>query len=84
MAAKKRSKSKRGASGTPRSYSQLYKGDTQVDDKPVQATEQASTPIKETQTDWGAEYGYVMRDLRALAVVSVLVIGLMIGVGFLL
>lgn len=84
MAAKKRSKSKRKASGAPRSYSQLYKGDNQIQTPAAPVKEQVSTPVKEPEENWSQEYGYVMRDLRALAFVSVVVITLMIGVGFLI
>ncbi len=84
MASKKKSRNKSGASGTPRNYSQLYKDDrggvNQV--TPVQETKPA--PSAQTDQDWNREYGYVVRDLRSLAIVSVIVIGLMIGVGLLL
>jgi hypothetical protein len=66
--------------GNPRNYSQIYQ-----DDKTIETEAPAAVPATtEESVDWVGEYGYVVQDLRLLAVVSALIFIGMIGVGLLL
>ncbi len=82
---KKTQRSNRGASaGEPSSYSQLYKSSA-----PGAATAVVAAPAEvapasngSDTVDWKGEYGYILGDLRKLAIITVaLVIGIII-VGF--
>jgi len=85
--AKTKSKSRRSKSriskANPRSYSQMYSGDTQQPEQtaPTAAKTVAPEPREDDAVDWSSEYGYVLRDLRTLLVVSFVIFAVMIGAG---
>lgn len=90
---KRSERSKSISSVQPRSYSDYLKksegGAAEV--LTTQATSEArasrsATPVgRGSETvDWQGEYGYVLRDLRTLLIVSVILFAAMIGTGLLL
>lgn len=89
MATKKRNisaKKQSVSSARPRSYSELYKDDktrapqvSNVSTKKVTVVE----PVASTQAlDWREEYAHVVRDLRALLIVSGVLFAIIIITGF--
>ena len=46
------------------------------------ASERETQPVK--AVNWETEYGYVLRDIRQLFIISIIIFVLLIGVGFLL
>lgn len=86
MATKKKRTTKRQSisSGNPRSYGDIYRGDT-VRQQPAAVPTKVSTttvPAATQSADWRAEYDYVLRDLRTLLLVSAILFGIIIIVGF--
>ncbi len=93
---KKRSRSRKRStsSSNPRSYSNHYKNSPLeksvpkpvAAETPVKAEPKSSkTSSKETvEVDWAGEYGYVMKDLGQLAIVSVSLFVLMLVAGYLI
>lgn len=83
MATKKKTTLTRkpGASAArPRSYSELYKGDkTRTAQVVTTATSATASP---EVMNWREEYAYVVRDLRTLGLVSAVLFGAIIIVGF--
>lgn len=84
---KKTRRESRGASaGEPSSYSKLYKssapGASAATAVAVSSAEVAPASNGSDAVDWKGEYGYILGDLRKLAIITVsLVIGIII-VGF--
>lgn len=71
--------------GNPNSYKHLYQdGASQTIAVAEDSTAAASIGKGPDAVDWQGEYGYVMRDLRLLFIVSALIFVAMIGAGFLL
>ncbi len=67
------------SSGNPRSYGEMYKGDKTRSSAPVTATTTTATlrrpAVAEVShhadtVNWHQEYGYVLRDLRTLGIVT--------------
>jgi hypothetical protein len=91
MATQKKSKrgKKRRSSANPRNYSSLYKDDrSSVPSETPAVTETeveaAAAPVggKGSDTvDWQGDYNYVVKDLRQLAIVSVVLFAVIIGIG---
>lgn len=80
--AKTQSKRRRNSRsrGNPRNYSQIYKDDNSA--PAASAAADKPTPVdKDEPVDWTGEYGYVLQDLRLLAIVSILIFVGMIGAG---
>lgn len=89
-------KTKSKSSGSPRSYSEIYKNSaaTAVPAASAPATAAntaavtAAAPAKEVQmlgsdsVDWKGEYGYVLDDLKRLGLVTAIIAGAIIVVGF--
>lgn len=98
MATASKRKSKRSTSrARPRQYSQLYKseqnksrqtervGNVTVASNEVVEERHASQYAKGSDTvDWKGEYGYVLRDLRILGVVSFILFAVIISAVFFL
>lgn len=90
MATKKRNisaKKQSISSASPRSYSELYKGDKtrapQVYNVPNKKVTVTQEPVAAAQTvDWREEYAHVVRDLRTLLLVSGVLFGIIIITGF--
>ena len=90
MATKKRniSAKKQSISGaSPRSYSELYKGDktrapqvTNAPSKKVTVTQESVAAAK--TLDWREEYAHVVRDLRTLLLVSGVLFAIIIITSF--
>jgi hypothetical protein len=82
---KKRGRRSKVKGSTPRSYSDLYKESGQGEPASVEQVASAENVAASAQTvDWSEEYGYVFKDLRHLALVSVvLFLGLLV-VGYFL
>lgn len=84
-------KTKSKSSGSPRSYSEIYKS-TAATAAPVAASTSAgavaSAPAKDAKllgsdsVDWRGEYGYVLDDLKRLGLVTAIIAGAIIVVGF--
>ena len=86
----KRSKKQR-SSANPRNYSAIYKDDrsnvpaeTAVSDEAaVEAKPVVPVGGKGSDTvDWKSDYAYVVKDLRQLAIVSIVLFAVIIGIGF--
>ena len=86
-------KTKSKSSGSPRSYSEIYKNSAAtaapIDGALASATvTAASASTKESATlgsdsvDWRGEYGYVVADLKRLGLVTAIIAGGIIIVGF--
>lgn len=70
--------------GNPNSYKHLYQdGAGQTIATAQDSTATASLRKGSDAVDWQGEYGYVIRDLRLLFIVSALIFVGMIGAGFL-
>ncbi len=89
MATKKKpniSKKQSTSSGQPRSYSDLYKGDTTRTVPAVGTTLRNVVVAKEPATtpalNWREEYTYVASDLTQLGIVSAVLFGVIIVSGF--
>lgn len=83
MATKKKRTSKQSASaGTPRSYSELYKGQSTLPDAAPAVTATAEAVLTERKVNWTQEYAYVYRDLRYLGIVSAALLLAMLVIGF--
>ncbi len=90
MATKKRNisaKKQSISSASPRSYSELYKGDKtrapQVTNAPTQKVRVTQEPVVAAQTmNWREEYAHVVRDLRTLLLVSGVLFAIIIITGF--
>ena len=90
MATKKKTSitKKQGVIGaSPRSYSQLYKDDktrsTQVYTTPGKKLSSSEEIRSSTQViNWREEYAHVVRDLRTLLLVSGVLFGIIIIIGF--
>ncbi|MCB0084916.1 MAG: hypothetical protein KDE47_28445 [Caldilineaceae bacterium] len=86
MATKKKRTTKRQSisSGNPRSYGDMYKGDT-TRQQPAATPTKATTPTVTAaaqSVDWRTEYSYVLRDLRTLLLVSAVLFAVIIIAGF--
>lgn len=86
MATKKKRTTKRQSisSGNPRSYGEMYKGDTVRQPQaptPAKVSAPAATVAKEN-VDLRTEYDYVLRDLQTLLLVSGVLFAVIIVVGF--
>jgi hypothetical protein len=88
MATKKRNRRKNTSSASPRSYSQLYKDDSNLPSGAEASGEAENSTAVATSgsrghdsVDWKSEYAYVVKDLRVLGIVSVVIFALMIGIG---
>ncbi|NJN84393.1 MAG: hypothetical protein HC802_20350 [Caldilineaceae bacterium] len=93
MASNKSQKKKSG--GRPRSYSEVYKSsDAKTSpgngSKPVASANSASEAVESSvaggkkgsdSVDWQGEYGYVVKDLRKLLIVSGALFVVIIGIG---
>lgn len=78
---RRRSRDRRSTSaGRPRSYSELYKRDTNA---PTTAADETAATAQVETIDWNQEYGYVLADLRRLLIVSAILFGVIIAAGFL-
>ena len=82
---KKTRRGNRGASaGEPSSYSKLYKSSAPGAGAATSAVAVSSAEVAPASTgsdavDWKGEYGYILGDLRKLAIITVaLVIGIII------
>ncbi len=88
MASKKRRASKQGAStAAPRSYSEMYKGQSVLPEGRSEtrvAAEAETVAAAGKSLDWTQEYGYVFRDLRQLGIVSAALLVVMLVIGFFL
>lgn len=97
MATNKSKAPRKGASaGEPSNYSKLYKssaagaGVVPVAEKtPAKADKRAATPVTAPTAgaetvDWKGEYGYVLKDLRRLGLVTLGLVVAIIVVGFFL
>lgn len=90
MATKKRNisaKKQSISSASPRSYSELYKGDKtrapQVYNAPSKKVTVTPEPVAASQTmNWREEYAHVVRDLRTLLLVSGALFAIIIITGF--
>jgi hypothetical protein len=95
MMAAPNKKAKSKSSGSPRSYSEIYKssaanpaavsGGTVAAGSAAAAT--VAAPTREVvlkssdEVDWRAEYGYVVADLKRLGIVTAVIAGAIIVVG---
>lgn len=89
MATKKKRTSKQNVSaGTPRSYSELYKGQSTLPEAAATTAATAATAaataavLTEEKVNWTQEYDYVYRDLRYLGIVSAALLLAMLVIGF--
>ena len=86
MATKKKRPVKQSvSSAAPRSYSELYKGQSSLAESRVEArpaTDAEPAAAVEKKVNWAQEYGYVFRDLRHLGIVSVVLLAVMLVIGF--
>lgn len=89
--ANNRKTSKGASSGRPRSYSELYRNSREGAPKPPSVNNgqpaASATPVNRTEigpdaSDWRADYGYVMDDLRRLSIISGVLIAVMIVASF--
>ena len=86
-------RNKKKSGGRPRSYSEVYKNSdaTPSSGGGAAPTASASEANKESSAaggakgsdlvDWQGEYGYVVKDLRTLFIVSGVLFAVIIGVG---
>ena len=84
---KKRGQKSKVKGSAPRSYSDLYKDGGTADGKSVEKAAGAGAVEASANADvinWSTEYGYVLKDLRHLAIVSTTLFLVMLVVGFLL
>jgi len=93
MATKKKRQTPKGQSlskSRPRSYGEMYKNETTIQQPMVTSTSKASSAttkagsaatVTEAQ-DWRVEYSHVMRDLRTLLVVSAVLFAVILVSGF--
>lgn len=82
---KKRTASKRPSAnqGQPRSYSEMYKGETARPQAIPTANRPAPVaPVAVESADWGTEYQHVLGDLRLLLIVSAVLFAIIIVTGF--
>lgn len=87
----KQTKSRRSSGmskAQPRSYSELY-GNRDVPGAPAPAQARAKSAVEEAapkrgsdSVDWRGEYGRVFGDIRQLLVISALLFGAMIVLGY--
>ena len=87
MASKKRRSTRQAASSAaPRSYSEMYKGQSVLSEGRGEARVAAEEPVvtADKKLNWTQEYGYVFRDLRQLGVVSAALLVVMLVIGFFL
>lgn len=83
--ARKRKRSRSAIAGRPSSYRHLYQDKTGNVSTEDEVVINPGTVGKGSDTiDWHTEYSHVIRDLRRLAVVSILIFAAMIGVGYVL
>lgn len=69
------------SNASPRSYSNLARK-SQVDEAtPTPVVTESRTTTSDT-VNWGHEYGQVFADLRQLLIVSVVLAGLMLALGY--
>lgn len=81
---RQRKRSKSAITGNPNSYKHLYQDGTGQTIAPSQEPVAVASTSKGSETvDWQSDYGYVIRDLRILFIVSALIFVVMIGAGFL-
>ena len=82
---RRRRKPNSAAGGNPNSYKHLYQGGaSQAQPDVDEVASSAATLGKGSDSvDWKSDYGYVIRDLRTLFIVSILIFAVMIGAGFL-
>ena len=85
----KRSKKQR-SSANPRNYSAIYKDDRSTVPAETAVSDEAAVEAKPVPVggkgsdtvDWKGDYAYVVKDLRQLAIVSVVLFAVIIGIGF--
>ena len=85
MATKKKRSSTRTQSlskSRPRSYGEMYKNETTVQQPTVTAAPKANTVTVAESRDWRVEYSHVVRDLRTLLIVSAVLFAVIIVTGF--
>ena len=83
MATKKKRTSKQNVSaGTPRSYSELYKGQSTLPEAAATTAAATAAVLTEEKVNWTQEYDYVYRDLRYLGIVSAALLVAMLAIGF--
>jgi len=87
MATKKKRTTKRQnlSKSRPRSYGEIYKNETTLQQAaPVPATTSSTTATLTESQDWRVEYSHVLRDLRTLLLVAAILFAIIIVTGFFL
>lgn len=88
MSQAKNTKKKSG--GSPQNYSEIYKKSASTVTAPIVASDGSATaaaavaahPGTGDDVDWKGEYGYVINDLKRLGIVTAVIAGGIILIGF--
>lgn len=89
MGQAKNTRKKQNSGGSPSSYSEIYKKSASNATAPIVASDGSASaaavaaPARTSdEVDWKGEYGYVISDLKRLGLITALIAGAIIVVGF--
>lgn len=90
MGQAKNTKKKQTSGGSPSNYSEIYKKSAANATAPIVAADggaaaaaAVAAPARTSdEVDWKGEYGYVVDDLKRLGIITALIAGAIIVVGF--